>query len=48
MPAFRASVAAIMAGTVPTPPLIPAVEPPRTNGAPGRATLRRGSKGARV
>jgi peptidoglycan hydrolase-like protein with peptidoglycan-binding domain len=48
MPAFRASVAAIIAGTVPTPPLIPAVEPPRTNGAPGRATLRRGSKGALV
>jgi peptidoglycan hydrolase-like protein with peptidoglycan-binding domain len=48
MPSFRASVAAIMAGTVPTPPLIPAAEPPRTNGAPSRGTLRRGSQGALV
>jgi hypothetical protein len=48
MPAFRASVAAIMAGTVPTPPLIPAVEPARAGGAPGRGTLRRGSQGELV
>ena len=46
MPAFRASVAAILAGTVPTPPLIPAAEPPPlAGGAPGRKTLRRGSQG---
>jgi hypothetical protein len=48
MPSFRASVAAIMAGAVPTPPLIPAAEPPRANGAPSRSTLRRGSKGVLV
>src|SRR5262249_32241213 len=41
---FRAAVAAIMAGTTPTPPPIPAVEPAAApgSGAP-RATLRRPS-----
>jgi len=48
MLAFRASVAAIMAGTAPTPVLIPATEPPHPDGAPGRKTLRRGSQGKQV
>jgi peptidoglycan hydrolase-like protein with peptidoglycan-binding domain len=39
---FRAHVAAILAGTAPPPKLIPAVEPPRPAGEPGRPTLRRG------
>jgi peptidoglycan hydrolase-like protein with peptidoglycan-binding domain len=46
MGAFRASVAAILAGAAPPPVLIPAVEPPPTPGAPpGRPTLRRGAIG---
>lgn len=41
---FRASVAAIMAGTAPPPTTIPAAEPPPTPGAAaGRPTLRRGA-----
>lgn len=49
MPAFRASVAAIINGTAPTRPLIPAVEPPPAVGAaPGRATVRRGAVGELV
>ena len=43
MHAFRAAVAGIIAGTIPPPVLIPAVEPPTQTGAQvGRATLRRG------
>ena len=42
MNVFRAGVAAIIGGTVPTPKVIPAVEPPRPSGQPGRPTLRRG------
>lgn len=46
MSAFRATVAAIMSGARPTPPLIPASEPPLVpGGAPGRKTLRRGMQG---
>lgn len=46
MNAFRASVAAILAGTAPPPVLIPAAEPPAKAGdPPGRPTLRRNSKG---
>ena len=44
MVAFRASVAAILSGAQPQPPLIPAAEP---TGA-GRSTLRRGDHGALV
>jgi hypothetical protein len=43
MPAFRAGVAALISGAAPTPPLIPAIEPP-TGAGPGRPTLRRGAK----
>lgn len=43
MNAFRMSVAAIMNGTAPPPPVIPAVEP-----GTGRPTLRRGDTGERV
>ena len=43
MHAFRAAVAGIIAGTIPPPVLIPAVQPPTpTGGQVGRATLRRG------
>lgn len=42
MAAFRDSVAAILNGTAPPPPVVPAAEPPRPNGQPGRTTLRRG------
>ena len=43
---FRASVAAILAGTAPAPKLIPAAEPPARPGAPpGRPTLRRPATG---
>ncbi|MGH9873741.1 MAG: peptidoglycan recognition protein family protein [Pyrinomonadaceae bacterium] len=46
MNAFRASLAAIMAGTAPPPVLIPAAEPPAVPGGPlGRPTLRRNAKG---
>ncbi|MEP7301760.1 MAG: N-acetylmuramoyl-L-alanine amidase [Caldimonas sp.] len=45
MGAFRAAVAAIMAGTVPPPPLIPAVEPAVVPGHAARPTLRRGDFG---
>jgi peptidoglycan hydrolase-like protein with peptidoglycan-binding domain len=48
MDAFRASVAAILDGTAPSPQLIPAVEPPRPNGAPGRPTVRRGDRSEHV
>lgn len=43
MGAFRASVAAILNGTAPPPPRIPAVEPGGPAGA-GRPTLRRGDR----
>jgi peptidoglycan hydrolase-like protein with peptidoglycan-binding domain len=43
MPAFRASVAAILKGTAPAPVLIPPVEPIQ-----GRPTLRRGASGPLV
>jgi peptidoglycan hydrolase-like protein with peptidoglycan-binding domain len=43
---FRASVAAILAGTAPAPKPIPAAEPPARPGAPpGRPTLRRPATG---
>jgi hypothetical protein len=46
MNAFRTSVAAVMAGTVPAPVPIPAAEPPAQPGGPvGRPTLRRRDKG---
>jgi peptidoglycan hydrolase-like protein with peptidoglycan-binding domain len=46
MTAFRSTVAAIMSGAVPNPPLIPANEPPAAPGLPvGRPTVRRGAKG---
>ncbi|HKP76157.1 MAG TPA: N-acetylmuramoyl-L-alanine amidase, partial [Longimicrobiaceae bacterium] len=41
MAAFRDSVAAVLNGSAPPPPVIPAVEPAK-NGQPGRITLRRG------
>lgn len=44
---FRQHVAAILDGHAPSPTLIPAVEPPKSPGAPaGRPTLRRGAKDA--
>ncbi len=49
MDSFRATVAGILAGTIPTRPLIPAAEPPSQPGAPtGRPTLRRGARGELV
>ncbi|MGB8768637.1 MAG: N-acetylmuramoyl-L-alanine amidase [Candidatus Korobacteraceae bacterium] len=49
MDPFRATVAAILAGTAPAPRLIPAVEPPAQPGAPaGRPTLRRPATGELV
>jgi len=45
MDAFRQSVAGIMGGSFPVRPLIPAAEPPKPDGAPGRPTLRRGATG---
>jgi peptidoglycan hydrolase-like protein with peptidoglycan-binding domain len=49
MTAFRASVAAFIAGTAPAPVLIPAEEPsPSPGAATGRPTLRRGAKGDAV
>jgi peptidoglycan hydrolase-like protein with peptidoglycan-binding domain len=45
---LRSSVATILAGTAPTPVLIPPAEPAAAGGGPGRATLRRGSTGALV
>lgn len=43
---FRATVGRILSGTAPQPVLIPAAEPPTQPGAaPGRPTLRRGSRG---
>ncbi|HEX8677050.1 MAG TPA: N-acetylmuramoyl-L-alanine amidase [Segetibacter sp.] len=46
MVAFRSSVAAILNGAAPVSTLIPAIEPPKQpGGAPGRATIRRGSQG---
>lgn len=48
MSPFRASVAAIINGTAPPPPLIPATEPSTPTGTPGRPTLRRGATGALV
>jgi peptidoglycan hydrolase-like protein with peptidoglycan-binding domain len=41
MAAFRAEVAALLAGTLPVPPQIPAQAPPATPGAAPRPTLRR-------
>jgi N-acetyl-anhydromuramyl-L-alanine amidase AmpD len=48
MDAFRFAVTAILSGAVLPPLLIPAVEPSRANGQPGRPTLRRGSAGELV
>lgn len=49
MDPFRATVAAILAGTAPAPRLIPAVEPPARPGATaGRPTLRRPATGELV
>ena len=48
MDGFRYGVAAILSGTVPPAALIPAVEPPRQDGQPGRPTLQRGSSGELV
>jgi peptidoglycan hydrolase-like protein with peptidoglycan-binding domain len=49
MAEFRSSVAAVLSGAIPPPPLIPQVEPPPSPGAPsGRPTLRRGASGALV
>lgn len=45
---FRSAIGAILDGTAPPPTLIPAVEPPKPDGASGRATLRRGSVGELV
>lgn len=42
---FRSSVDAILNGFAPPPVLIPAVEPARPDGSPGRPTLRRGDTG---
>ncbi|MGC4088188.1 MAG: N-acetylmuramoyl-L-alanine amidase [Polyangiaceae bacterium] len=47
MSSFRAGVAAILSGTLPAPPLIPASEPAAPGKTP-RATLRRGAQGALV
>lgn len=47
MNGFRSDVAAIMAGTVPVPPRIPAREP-SANATQGRNTLRRGAMGPLV
>jgi peptidoglycan hydrolase-like protein with peptidoglycan-binding domain len=41
MNSFRASVAAILSGATPAPPLIPPIEPAPPNGVPARPTLRR-------
>jgi hypothetical protein len=49
MNAFRASVAAILSGTIPAPTLIPAVEPAPPAGGPApRPTLRRPARGELV
>jgi hypothetical protein len=49
MVAFRAAVAAILAGEAPPPSVIPAAEPSaQPGGAPGRPTLRRGATGPLV
>lgn len=48
MDGFRATVAAIMAGTVPPPVPVPAVEPTTPAGGAPRATLRRGDTGPLV
>jgi len=46
MSAFRESIAAIMNGIAPAPPLIPAAEPPaQPGGPPGKPTVRRGDVG---
>jgi peptidoglycan hydrolase-like protein with peptidoglycan-binding domain len=45
MDTFRSAVAAILAGTAPSPTLIPSVEPSLPAGSPGRPTLRRPSTG---
>ena len=47
MNGFRAGVAGILSGSIPTPPPIPAVEAP-TPGRPSRQTLRRGATGPLV
>lgn len=48
MTEFRGAIAAILAGTAPTPAMIPAFEPPTAGAAAGRPTLRRGSSGEMV
>ena len=49
MDAFRQAVAAIINGSIPQPPLIPAVEPaPRPGNPAARRTLRRGDTGELV
>jgi hypothetical protein len=48
MPAFRTRVAEVLNGAVLPLPLIPAAEPPAASGAPGRPTVRRGSRGRAV
>ncbi len=45
---FRGAIAAILAGTMPMPAMIPAFEPPTAGAASGRPTLRRGSSGELV
>ena len=45
MTTFRSSVSAIIAGTAPIRPLIPAVEPAPAGGGTARRTLRRGDTG---
>jgi len=45
MKAFRVAVDAIMQGSTPAPPMIPAVEPQGPAGAAPRPTLRRGASG---
>jgi peptidoglycan hydrolase-like protein with peptidoglycan-binding domain len=48
MNAFRVAVSAILNGAAPPVTLIPAAEPARPGGQPGRPTLRRGDSGAHV
>ena len=48
MVAFRSTVSAFIKGTAPAPVLIPASEPPKADGKPGRPTLRRNSTGDSV
>ena len=48
MDEFRSAIDAILTGTASIPSMIPAVEPSKHRGAPGRPTLRRGSVGKLV